>query len=620
MSYAHGDKLDLSGMVVTLTYNDNTSKDVDPVDFEDNGITANPSQDTHLEHSKYDGEQITITYGDLTPLKTTNSLTVTAIPLSVLTIKPIPAQTFTGSPLTPLVTVEQTVEGSTRILAKDTDYTAVYSNNTNAGTATVTITGKGDYTGTRDINFTINKAELSGSVTITPNSDVNINTELTASYGGSETITITAWQWEKDGTTTVGTNSNKYTPTEAGSYTVTMSTTNYHDKVSAVIDVNDPTLNTLSEIPTITLSVQYSVNNYGGIYATINELTANYSGSETITTWHWEKDGNRVGTNSNKYMPTEAGSYTVTVSAKGYNSEKSDPITVSIWEGDSYPFVSLLNTLPDNTPTTAYKFQIGSYGSPVYSGIVTITNAMKNATNKNKYVSLDLYYSFTSSTVNDTTTGISGCTTLTNITIAYVKSIGQAVFMDCTNLSSVNLPDVTSIGFGAFQGCTSLTSIDMPNVTSIGQAAFSGCSSLTSVTIPASVTSIGQPAFSSCSSLTAINVDAGNSAYSSQDGILYNISKTSLIQYPAGKTNTTFTIPNSVTSIEGSAFFSCTNLTSITFATGSNILNANFGNNAFPEESTGAGGNTLKTAYNNATTKAGTYTRSVNGSTWSKQP
>jgi len=37
---------------------------------------------------------------------------------------------------------------------------------------------------------------------------------------------------------------------------------------------------------------------------------------------------------------------------------------------------------------------------------------------------------------------------------------------------------------------------------------------------------------------------------------------------------------------------------------------------AFPEGSTGSGGNTLKAAY--ATGKAGTYTRAANGNTWSK--
>ena len=70
-----------------------------------------------------------------------------------------------------------------------------------------------------------------------------------------------------------------------------------------------------------------------------------------------------------------------------------------------------------------------------------------------------------------------------------------------------------------------------------------------------------------CTSLTAITVDALNSAYSSVDGVLFNKSQTTLIQYPAGKAGTSYTIPNSVTSIGDSAFSGCTSLTSVTIAT-----------------------------------------------------
>jgi len=60
----------------------------------------------------------------------------------------------------------------------------------------------------------------------------------------------------------------------------------------------------------------------------------------------------------------------------------------------------------------------------------------------------------------------------------------------------------------------------------------------------------------------------------------------------------------------------CTKLNSVTFATGSNITDASFGSEVFPEGTKGDGGNTLKTAYK--TGKAGTYTRAANGSTWTK--
>ena len=154
----------------------------------------------------------------------------------------------------------------------------------------------------------------------------------------------------------------------------------------------------------------------------------------------------------------------------------------------------------------------------------------------------------------------------TSVTIPnLVTSIEDHVFTACIHLSSVTIPNsVTSIGNGAFSACNQLASVTIPNsVTSIGDDAFNGCSSLESVTIPNSVTSIGEKAFQSCTSLTAINVGEGNSAYSSQGGVLFTKSKDTLIAYPIGRADSSYIIPNSVTSIRSYAFYYCTSLASV---------------------------------------------------------
>jgi hypothetical protein len=199
-----------------------------------------------------------------------------------------------------------------------------------------------------------------------------------------------------------------------------------------------------------------------------------------------------------------------------------------------------------------------------------------------------------------------------------VTSIGDGAFWGCVSLSSVTIPDsVTVIGSWAFQDCASLTSVTIPNsITEIGSWAFQNCASLTRITISDSVKTIGRWAFSGCASLTNISVDQSNPNYSSENGVLFNKSKTTLIRYPEGRTEkiysipnrvatideqafagssltnvtipnsvteigrsafTSITIPNSVTWIEESAFSGCTALTSITIGEGVTWI----GNRAF---------------------------------------
>lgn len=86
---------------------------------------------------------------------------------------------------------------------------------------------------------------------------------------------------------------------------------------------------------------------------------------------------------------------------------------------------------------------------------------------------------------------------------------------------------------------------------------------LTSVTIPDTVTEIAERAFYECTGLTDIVVEEDNPNYVSQNGVLFNKDKTKLIRYPAGRTDKTYVIPDSVTDIEYGAFADCTSLTNV---------------------------------------------------------
>ena len=117
------------------------------------------------------GDNYTVTVKDET-------FAITAKPINAtdITVAAISNQNYTGSPLTPGVTIKY----GTRTLTSGTDYTLSYSNNTNAGTATVTITGKGNYSGTRTASFRIIRTSSSSS-----SGSSGSSSSSSSSYGGS---------------------------------------------------------------------------------------------------------------------------------------------------------------------------------------------------------------------------------------------------------------------------------------------------------------------------------------------------------------------------------------------------------------------------------------------------
>jgi len=194
----------------------------------------------------------------------------------------------------------------------------------------------------------------------------------------------------------------------------------------------------------------------------------------------------------------------------------------------------------------------------------------------------------------DLTTGGSPIIPVTDGVIGEVSSTNRATLSGKLIISD----GVTSIGYQAFEDCTELTLVTIPDsVTKIVDWSFSGCTSLTQVNIPGTVTIIGDEVFAGCYGLKQVNVEESNPNYCSENGVLYNKNKTYLLKYPSSKTETTFTIPNSVTyiwdhafnqasfdsitipnSVEGigmAAFAGCENLTSVVFPDG-NIYISDF--------------------------------------------
>ena len=194
-----------------------------------------------------------------------------------------------------------------------------------------------------------------------------------------------------------------------------------------------------------------------------------------------------------------------------------------------------------------------------------------------------------------------------------VTSIGTYAFLNCVLLPNLVIPNtVASIGSNVFQGCSVLSSVTLPtnpSFTSLAASTFQNCGALTSVIIPSSVTSIASAAFSSCSKLRSVSflgnapsVVAGaftsvpaagyylntatgwstpfdslpmtsvtSMAVSGDFNYVIDAAGAKVISYVG--TATTVSIPSTlggsaVTSIGGSAFLSCTLITSVTIPSG----------------------------------------------------
>lgn len=151
------------------------------------------------------------------------------------------------------------------------------------------------------------------------------------------------------------------------------------------------------------------------------------------------------------------------------------------------------------------------------------------------------------------------CSKLVTLSATSV-ALGVSAFSGCSSLKNIE-GIITAIGNSTFVGCSKLESINVSStITTIGGMAFNGCITLPNFTVPQAVSAIGEGAFRNCSAL--INVASGNVNYSSENGVLYNKSRTDLIQSPISKSNE-FIIPEGTATLKAYSFLNNTKLTTL---------------------------------------------------------
>lgn len=111
------------------------------------------------------------------------------------------------------------------------------------------------------------------------------------------------------------------------------------------------------------------------------------------------------------------------------------------------------------------------------------------------------------------------------------------------------------VGKAMLASCEKLKRIVLPlQTTKIEADAFRNCSSLRTIEVPTLVESIETSA--GCTALAEINVQAGNSHYSSKDGVLLSGDGKSILWFPMGKEGE-YTMPSTVTTVGDYAFRNC---------------------------------------------------------------
>ena len=341
---------------------------------------------------------------------------ITAKALTASMVRDIAAQTYTGSPIVPELTVK---DGETA-LSKDTDYTVKYQNNLNAGTATVTLTGKGNYSDSVSKTFTIKQKDVTAQRDATDIQVVVDKGTFDAPTFGDVTGTLA---YSYDGATSYdavvaklktlqlgATGDIEYTYTANGNYTGTITGTLHF---------------TVVNLPAATITTAPAAKTGLTFNGTEQVLVNAGSGITTGCTLQYKLDGGSY--NAELPKATNAGSYTVYYKVKGNNTTHSDsseqsftvtiaPKTVTAAvsvEPTSYTYtgeaiVPTTVTVKDGTTVIPASEYTVTYGNNTNAGKATVT--VKDQDGGNYVVSGTATFTITKAELSGVTVSLKGWT------------------------------------------------------------------------------------------------------------------------------------------------------------------------------------------------------------------
>ena len=369
--------------------------------------------------------------------------------------------TYNGSPHTPAVKVTKT--GTTTVLNLGTDYSVDYSDNTNAGTAKITVTGKGNYQGTVVFQFTINPKPI----TALASTDITLSA-TSYNYDGSDhkpTVTV------KDGTTKTLVENIDYTltyPTDLrsqGSKTITISGIgNYGGSVNKTYTINKIDLTTATiDLPALSYvynraeqkpvpvvrvgTLVISTNDYDIRWDNDNDATntADVTNIGTKTVYITGKN-NCEGATSINYTITAktliSSMVTLTYTEMTYTGSDLNPgITVKDGEATLTNDTEYTVTLTNNTNVGTATVTVQGIGN--YTGTVQKTFSIQTTASGAFTISDIAAYTFDNTEHKPTPTVSKGGTDLT---------LDKDYTLSYTNNKNAGTATVTVTGIGGYAG------------------------------------------------------------------------------------------------------------------------------------------------------------------------
>lgn len=237
--------------------------------------------------------------------------------ISNVSISTLENKTYTGSAITQDFTVTDSITAENTTLVSETDYQGVFSENTNAGTAKLTVVGLGNYKGTKTAEFTISPLDITGA-TVTLNNGTLTYTGEEQTFTVSKVITsaqITVDTFTVKDNVQIDVNSYTLTVTGVGNFTGEATQSFKITARSITITAKGQTIQKNGSIQTDTSQITVSNLVSGHSVSSITLTQSSSTTSGTITPSNAIIRNGNIDVTSNYSITYKTGTLTVSSSS-----------------------------------------------------------------------------------------------------------------------------------------------------------------------------------------------------------------------------------------------------------------------------------------------------------------